>query len=272
MTAFTPAQSVLFTELEKRPMLLAFDHAHGSSDGGAILLSAANRHLGKGLIESLSACLPDARQPGRVDHQLAEMMRQRIDGPARGYADANDAARIGAGPMHKLLAGRDPLKGLDLASQPTLSRFENSVAKVDSALALSSMESTSLRANSATPGFSAAFMKWVRASITSRPVKSYPSLRSYAAGRCASRADRSWRQFLSAHARRDSAFLGRSNPFAQSASPYRASRHPSRQQGDSQPVHRMARFAPQPFGPAPDASVVLTVPGWKAGLSLPTSA
>jgi hypothetical protein len=29
--------------------------------------------------------------------------------------------------MHKLLAGRDPVKGLDLASQPTLSRFENSV-------------------------------------------------------------------------------------------------------------------------------------------------
>ncbi len=127
MTDFTPTQSVLFTELEKRPVLLAFDQAHGSSDGGAILLSAANRRFGDGLIESLSACLPHARQSGKVDHQLAEMMRQRIYGLACGYEDANDAARIGAVPMHKLLARRDPLKGLDLASQPTLSRFENSV-------------------------------------------------------------------------------------------------------------------------------------------------
>ncbi len=30
--------------------------------------------------------------------------------------------------MHKLLAGRDPVKDLDLASQPTLSRFENRVS------------------------------------------------------------------------------------------------------------------------------------------------
>jgi hypothetical protein len=117
----------LFTELEKRPVVLAFDQAHGSSDGGSILLCAANRRFGDGLIESLSSCLHDARQQGKVDHQTAELMRQRIYGLACGYEDANDAARIGADPMHKLLAGRDPLKGLDLASQPTLSRFENSV-------------------------------------------------------------------------------------------------------------------------------------------------
>ena len=128
MTDFTPTQCVLFSDLEKRPVLLAFDQAHGTSDGGAMLLSAANRRFGNGLIESLSASLPDARQPGNVDHQLAELMRQRIYGLACGYEDANDAARIGGDPMHKLLAGRDPVKGRDLASQPTLSRFENSVA------------------------------------------------------------------------------------------------------------------------------------------------
>ena len=127
MTDFTRTQPVLFSDLEKRPVLLAFDQAHGTSDGGAILLSAANRRFGDGLIESLSACLQDTRQPGKVDHQMAELMRQRVYGLACGYEDANDAARIGTDPMLKLLAGRDPLKGLDLASQPTLSRFENSV-------------------------------------------------------------------------------------------------------------------------------------------------
>jgi hypothetical protein len=127
LTDFTSTQCVLFSELEKRPVVLSFDHVHGSSDGGAILLSAANRRFGAGLIESLSACLQDVRQQGKVDHQLAELMRQRIDGLSCGYEDANDAARIGHDPVHKLLAGRDPVKGLDLASQPTLSRFENSV-------------------------------------------------------------------------------------------------------------------------------------------------
>jgi len=127
LTDFILTQSVLFTELEKRPVVLAFDQAHGSSDGGAILLSAANRRFGDGLIESLSSSLHDVRQQGKVDHPLTDLMRQRIYGLACGYEDANDAARLGADPIHKLLAGRDPLKGHDLASQPTLSRFENSV-------------------------------------------------------------------------------------------------------------------------------------------------
>jgi hypothetical protein len=127
LTDFTATQCVLFSDLEKRPVVLSFDQAHGSSDGGAILLSAANQRFGDGLIESLSRCLQDARQPGKVDHPLTDLMRQRIYGLACGYEDASDAARIGADPMHKLLAGRDPIKGLDLASQPTLSRFENSV-------------------------------------------------------------------------------------------------------------------------------------------------
>ena len=30
-------------------------------------------------------------------------------------------------PIHKLLLDRDPIEGRDLASQPTLSRFENGV-------------------------------------------------------------------------------------------------------------------------------------------------
>src|SRR5438552_17326616 len=46
-------------------------------------------------------------------------------GIALGYEDANDAARLASDPVHKLLVGREPIDGEDLASQPTLSRFEN---------------------------------------------------------------------------------------------------------------------------------------------------
>lgn len=104
-------------------MVLSFDQRQGSSDGGAVLLQAANRRYG--LIESMADCLRDRRQAGKVEHSLIELMRQRVHGLACGYPDANDAARLSADPIHKMLVGRDPLTGRDLASQPTLSRFEN---------------------------------------------------------------------------------------------------------------------------------------------------
>jgi hypothetical protein len=113
----------LFPDLYKRPVVLAFDQRQGSSDGGAVLLAAANRRYE--LIESMADCLRDRRQAGKVEHSLVELLRQRIHGLACGYPDANDAARLEADPIHKLLVGHDPLSGRDLASQPTLSRFEN---------------------------------------------------------------------------------------------------------------------------------------------------
>ena len=118
----------LFPDLFSRPLRMEFDQTAGSSDGGAVLLAAANRRYGLGLIEAMAGAIDDPRQPAKIEHSVVELLRQRIYGLACGYEDANDAARIGADPMHKLLAGRDPHQEDDLASQPTLSRFENSVA------------------------------------------------------------------------------------------------------------------------------------------------
>ena len=52
-------------------------------------------------------------------------------GIACGYADANDAARLAHDPVFKLLIGRGAVDGHDLESQPTLSRFENTVRPRD---------------------------------------------------------------------------------------------------------------------------------------------
>ena len=57
--------------------------------------------------------------------KLADLLAQRIYGLACGYPDANDADRLAEDPIQKLLLGRDPVGGAPLASQPTLSRFEN---------------------------------------------------------------------------------------------------------------------------------------------------
>ena len=104
-------------------MVAKFDQRQGSSDGGAILLKAVERRLG--LTSALAAGLRDDRQAGKVQHELRELITQRVMAIALGYEDANDAARLAGDPIHKLLVGRDPIAGEDLASQPTLSRFEN---------------------------------------------------------------------------------------------------------------------------------------------------
>jgi hypothetical protein len=116
---------LLFPENFDKPVILEFDQRQGSSDGGAVLLKAAETRYG--LIASMSGCLRDPRQAGKVDHSLQDLFAQRVFSIACGYADANDSARLAADPMHKMLLDRDPVRGLDMASQPTLSRFENAV-------------------------------------------------------------------------------------------------------------------------------------------------
>ncbi|HEV2032745.1 MAG TPA: IS1380 family transposase [Candidatus Dormibacteraeota bacterium] len=122
-------QTVLFSDLCSRPVVASFDQEHGSSDGGAILLQACDRRLG--LTERLIECIDDRRQAGKVRHAIGELLRQRLYAIACGYPDGNDASGLGSDPIHKLLCDRDPARGEDLASQPTLSRFENSFDRAD---------------------------------------------------------------------------------------------------------------------------------------------
>jgi hypothetical protein len=109
-----------------KPVVARFDQPDASTDGGLLLLKALDTQLG--LTERLAACLDDTREPGKVVHETTELLQQRIFGLCAGYADCNDAARLVHDPIHKLMVGRDPLTGLGLASQPTLSRFENAVS------------------------------------------------------------------------------------------------------------------------------------------------
>ena len=124
MSEHNTTQCVLFPGIFRLPVVAKFDQRHGSSDGGAILLRAADQRLG--LTSALACALEDERQSKKIKHELGELLTQRVMAIACGYPDANDAARLGSDPVHKLLVGRDPIQGEDLASQPTLSRFENS--------------------------------------------------------------------------------------------------------------------------------------------------
>ncbi len=122
-------QSVLFSDLFDRPVVAKFDQEHASSDGGAILLQACDRRLG--LTQALIGGIKDRRQCGKIRHAIGDLVRQRLYAIACGYPDGNDASRLAADPISKLLSGRDPVRGEDLASQPTLSRFENAFDRAD---------------------------------------------------------------------------------------------------------------------------------------------
>jgi hypothetical protein len=121
----TTAQSVVFGDLFGKPLQASCDQPDSSSDGGAILLKACDRNLG--LIDAISDYLRDDRQQGKVSHTIRDLVQQRVVGIACGYEDCNDSARLATDPVQRLLMDRDPMTGHLLASQPTLSRFENQV-------------------------------------------------------------------------------------------------------------------------------------------------
>jgi hypothetical protein len=129
MSDVSTTQGVLFTGLFDKVLRVEFDQARSSTDGGAILLKACDERLG--LSTAMAACLVDGRQAGKINHTLTELFRQRLFGIACGYPDGNDAARLANDPVHKLMLDRDPLSGQVLASQPTLSRFENAAGPKD---------------------------------------------------------------------------------------------------------------------------------------------
>jgi hypothetical protein len=105
-----------------------FDGGLISSDGGLLLLRKADEKLE--LLELAVHCLGEHRRLDLVKHPMLQLLRQRVYAIASGYEDCNDAQSLRFDPMHKLALGKLPTDGQASASQPTLSRFENSVDEV----------------------------------------------------------------------------------------------------------------------------------------------
>lgn len=99
------AQRVNFLELHDKPLRVQSDQPDSSIGGGAVLLMAADKKLG--LTASSAASLSDKRNLAAITHSYRDLLRQRIFGLACGYEDCNDAARLNADPMHRLMLDRD---------------------------------------------------------------------------------------------------------------------------------------------------------------------
>ena len=115
--------------LEDKAVLVDFDGGRLSSDGGLVLLNDPDDQIG--LTRDLAAVLRDPRDPRRVNFTLHDLRKQRVLHIAAGYEDANDANTLRHDPIFKLLLGRLPESGAPLASQPTISRFENRVSRTE---------------------------------------------------------------------------------------------------------------------------------------------
>jgi hypothetical protein len=107
----------------KKKVTAAFDGGQVSSDGGVFLLAGADKRLG--LIDTLAGLIPDQRDPAQITHSMADILRGRIFAIACGYPDGNDLDDLRKDPAFKMACGRLPESGGDLASQPTISRLEN---------------------------------------------------------------------------------------------------------------------------------------------------
>jgi Transposase DDE domain group 1 len=110
----------------RKPVELEAVDEQTSSDGGLVLFREFDARLG--LTESFAAMIRD----GRIDpvHTVHSMICQRVLGIIGGYEDQNDHDLLRSDPVFRLIAGPDG-GAQDLASQPTLSRFENAVSADD---------------------------------------------------------------------------------------------------------------------------------------------
>ena len=126
------AKQIEFNFLSDLPVLVQQHEGQLTSDAGLLPIAQFDRRLN--YTARMAACLDeepssDPRQEHRrpqTQHQRIEMLRQRLFGILAGYEDCNDHDTLRDDPAFKMIADRLPEDDA-LASQPTLSRFENSV-------------------------------------------------------------------------------------------------------------------------------------------------
>lgn len=126
MPAECSARLMRFARVKSRDLVANFDGGRISSEGGALLLGAADRAIG--LLDRLAACFNDGRAPGRVVHDLRTLLGQRIFGIALGYEDVVDHDELRhdpvLGPVLGCLEGKQT-GCAPLAGKSTLNRLEH---------------------------------------------------------------------------------------------------------------------------------------------------
>jgi hypothetical protein len=124
------AGTLQFQAVARRAVQARFDGGALTSDGGAVLLREVDRVTG--MLAQFAACFRDARDPARITHPVATLVRQRVYGLALGYEDLNDHDQLRHDPLFAVLAEAADLTA-PLAGKSTLNRLELSAATVEEA-------------------------------------------------------------------------------------------------------------------------------------------
>ena len=123
-----PASLFSFDFFSLRPVEVEVSSAPLTSDAGLLPMRQFDERIR--LTEQFAAALDDRRDPNLTRQSLLSMVRQRVYGILADYEDQNDHDTLRSDPVFKLIADRLP-DDHNLASQPTLSRFENAVSIAD---------------------------------------------------------------------------------------------------------------------------------------------
>ncbi len=128
--AHSQQEQLRFPPIAGHTVRADFDGGALSSDFGPLLVRGVDRQIG--LIERLSGAIQDRRHPSYIQHELQDLLAQRISQVTCGYEDQNDATPLRHDPLFKMGLDRLPLDpDQTLASQPTHSRLENAVRRAD---------------------------------------------------------------------------------------------------------------------------------------------
>jgi hypothetical protein len=119
-----PVVQGTFSFFHDLPIIVESTAAQLTSDAGLLPIREFDERIG--LTHSFAAVLDDPRDPLLLGHTFLEMTRSRVYGILADYVDQNDHDTLRSDPVFKLIADRSP-DDPDLASQPTLSRFENAI-------------------------------------------------------------------------------------------------------------------------------------------------
>lgn len=122
-------QLLLFKGISNKKIEADFNGGEVSSDAGVLFLREVENQIG--LVSRMTDSLRDRRHSGYVKHQLCELFKQRIFQIACGYEDGNDSNELREDPIMKIACERLPEDETPLASQPTISRFENGISRTD---------------------------------------------------------------------------------------------------------------------------------------------
>ena len=123
---------LMFHDLDSREVVARFDGGEITSDAGAVLLREVEKRTG--ILDRMSECFEDHRDPQRIEHTVESLVKQRVMGLCLGYEDLNDHDELCRDRMLALVCESDDVlgsrrrresdQGKPLAGKSRLNRLE----------------------------------------------------------------------------------------------------------------------------------------------------